>query len=117
MKLVTLPLLIFLKGFAVLALVSALRHISGGNLNPAVTTALVFSGKMPILRAAVYIFVQCCGAIVGAGILKGAIANSGMPFTHAHAHSTHSQTFMCTAPVYKKLLVCENPLTLCGGWF
>jgi len=65
-----------IQGFAVIALVSALRHISGGHINPAVTTALLFAGRMPILRAPLYIFVQCCGAIVGAGILKGAIPNA-----------------------------------------
>lgn len=50
-----------LQGFGVAALIAALSHISGGNLNPAVTVALLVVGKMPIMRAVFYFGFQILG--------------------------------------------------------
>lgn len=56
----------FMFGLMICVLVFTTGSISGGNLNPAVTLALLLVGKMSYLRAVCYIVVQCAGAIVGA---------------------------------------------------
>jgi len=40
-------------------------------MNPAITLAMLVTGKMGLARAVCYILAQCCGAIAGAGILYG----------------------------------------------
>lgn len=83
-------------GIAYFAMIYATQHISAGYLNPAATVALVLVGKLPFLRGILYIIAQILGAIVGAGLVKGAASdpfNSGFgganihngPFTKAGA--------------------------------
>lgn len=50
------------------------KHISGGHYNPAVTMAMVFTGKMPLLAGSIYIFFQFLGGALG-GFLTGYIYN------------------------------------------
>nr|AHI85751.1 aquaporin 4B [Lygus hesperus] len=57
-------------GFVVMVSVQALGHVSGGNLNPAVTCGLLITGRITIIRAALYIAAQCLGAIGGAAMAK-----------------------------------------------
>lgn len=63
----------FLQGFAILSLVSVFRVISGGHLNPAVTTALAITRHIPTVRAIFYILAQLSGAIVGTYLFKASI--------------------------------------------
>jgi len=65
-----------IQGFAVVALVSALVHISGGHINPAVTLGLLVMGRIPLVRAAAYILAQCCGGLIGAGLLAASLPRS-----------------------------------------
>ena len=51
-------------------LLQALGHISGANLNPAVTCGLLVTGKITIIRAVLYVIAQCIGAIAGAALAK-----------------------------------------------
>jgi MIP family channel proteins len=51
--------------------VSATMHISGGNLNPAVTLGLVCGGDMKIATAVGYWIAQLLGAMAAAFILLG----------------------------------------------
>ena len=37
--------------------------VSGANLNPAVTVGLLVSGRVKLIRAILYIIVQCFGGI------------------------------------------------------
>jgi MIP family channel proteins len=53
-------------GFAILAAVYAFGHTSGAHLNPAVTLALVASGRFPRAAAPLYIGAQVLGAVLGA---------------------------------------------------
>ena len=48
----------------------SIGHISGCNINPAVTIGLVTGRKMGIVKGALYIIAQCIGALIGAGILQ-----------------------------------------------
>jgi len=55
-------------GLSIAALVHTIGHISGGHLNPAVTTALVLARKMKWFTGLLYIAAQCLGAIIGAAL-------------------------------------------------
>lgn len=44
--------------------------MSGSHINPAVTVGFVVSGQMPVVRAILYILVQCLGAVAGTAGLK-----------------------------------------------
>ncbi|KAM3966805.1 aquaporin prip [Aphomia sociella] len=57
-------------GLAVFAAVSAIGHISGGHINPAVTIGLASAGRVKPVRAVLYIIAQCAGAAAGSGLLK-----------------------------------------------
>ncbi|KAJ8734006.1 hypothetical protein PYW07_014557 [Mythimna separata] len=57
-------------GLAVYASVSAIGHISGGHINPAVTVGLASAGRVKVARAVLYIIAQCAGAAAGSGLLK-----------------------------------------------
>ncbi|UCE36990.1 MAG: aquaporin Z [Thermoplasmata archaeon] len=59
----------FAFGLTVLAMVYAIGHISGCHINPAITIAMFFSGKIKTKDTLFYIIFQCAGAILAAGIL------------------------------------------------
>lgn len=58
-------------GLAVATAVWCIGHISGGNINPAITIPMLLTRKMTLARAVVYVIAQCLGAIAGAAILHG----------------------------------------------
>lgn len=57
-------------GLAIAVMVSAIGHVSGGHLNPAVTTAMVALRRMPLVDGLFYIVAQLAGATVGALLIK-----------------------------------------------
>ena len=57
-------------GLTVATLAQSIGHISGCNVNPAVTVGLVTGRKMGIAKGILYIIAQCLGALIGAGILQ-----------------------------------------------
>lgn len=57
-------------GLVIFVSVQALCHISGAHFNPAVTVAMLLTGKTPLLRGLLYIISQCVGAVCGSAILK-----------------------------------------------
>jgi len=73
-------------GLAVMAIVCFTGHISGGNLNPAVSIGLLVGGKLSLLKFVLYVIAQCIGAVVGAGILyavtpqefRGGLGSNGL---------------------------------------
>lgn len=62
-------------GIAVMAMVYAIGHISGCHINPAISIAMLVNGRIGTKDAVAYIFTQCIGAIIAAGVLL-AIANN-----------------------------------------
>lgn len=73
-------------GLAEATLVQCVGHISGAHLNPAVTIAMLVTGKVGVARAFCYIIAQCVGGIAGAAILSGA--------TPSKYHGTLGVTFI-----------------------
>ena len=57
-------------GLILAVMVSATMHISGGQINPAVSIALVLAGRQPWRRAGAFVVAQFMGAIVAAFLLK-----------------------------------------------
>src|ERR671918_804759 len=62
---------VFAIGEALMVMVFAGGHISGGHFNPAVSTAAVVRGKLPSDEFIPYLFAQAAGAIVAALIFLG----------------------------------------------
>ena len=62
-------------GLALSIAVSATMNVSGGHINPAVTLAMVATGRIKIVPAILYIIAQCAGATI-AGFLLVYIFNS-----------------------------------------
>ena len=56
-------------GVVLAIVVSATMNISGGHINPAVTLAMVATGRIKIVPAIAYIIAQCAGAIVAGFLL------------------------------------------------
>ncbi len=57
-------------GLILAVMVSATMHISGGQINPAVSIALAAVRKQSWTRAGVFIVAQVCGAIIAALLLR-----------------------------------------------
>jgi aquaporin Z/aquaporin NIP len=53
-------------GLALLIVVAAIGHVSGGHVNPAVTIGLAAAGAFPWRYVPVYVIAQIAGAVVGA---------------------------------------------------
>ncbi|CAK8543845.1 unnamed protein product [Lathyrus sativus] len=57
-------------GGMIFVLVYCTAGISGGHINPAVTFGLFLARKVSLIRAILYMVVQCLGAICGVGLVK-----------------------------------------------
>lgn len=56
-------------GVTVATMAQSIGHISGCHINPAVTAGLFVGRKIGLIKALLYIIVQCLGATLGSGIL------------------------------------------------
>jgi aquaporin NIP len=57
-------------GLAIMVMVYATGHLSGGHLNPAVTAAFTLTRHFPIREAVAYVPSQLVGAVAGAALLR-----------------------------------------------
>jgi aquaporin Z len=64
-------------GISVLVMVYAIGRISGCHINPAITIAMLFNGKIPSKDAIIYIIMQCIGAIFASMLLLAIM--TGLP--------------------------------------
>ncbi|KAI3430305.1 hypothetical protein D9Q98_004901 [Chlorella vulgaris] len=63
-------------GLAITVLAYATGHLSGGQMNPAVTLGLALTGNLGIVQAAANILAQIVGAILGSSFLFATVPNS-----------------------------------------
>lgn len=83
-------------GLAVATVVWNVAHISGGHVNPAVTVAMLCARRISIVRAVLYVFAQCAGAVTGAAVLAAltpATVHGGLGTTTVSALLTKEQGF------------------------
>jgi aquaporin Z len=59
-------------GVAIATMVAAAGHLSGGHFNPAVTSAFVATGRLPVGTGLAYVAAQLVGALLGAFFLMAA---------------------------------------------
>ncbi len=71
-------------GLAIALLVSATANISGGHINPAVTFGAFITGKISLIKGAMYVVAQIAGAVVGALLLAAAIPEAAQGNLGAH---------------------------------
>ena len=67
----------FTFGLSVLVMVYAIGGISGCHINPAISISMLASGKMKVKDTAVYVVMQCLGAVIASTVLYGVAL--GMP--------------------------------------
>lgn len=91
-------------GFAILALVYMIGPISGCHINPAVTIAMYASNKIKLLDSVMYIFMQCLGAIFGAGCLL--LIASGLPGYAVDINGLGQNGYGVASPAGYSMLAC-----------
>jgi len=64
-------------GLALLIVVSAIGHVSGGHVNPAVTLGLAVTGRFPWRYVPAYLVAQVVGALLGALATWATFGNPG----------------------------------------
>jgi glycerol uptake facilitator-like aquaporin len=64
-------------GLAIGLMITAVGHISGGHFNPAVTIAMLATGRIDAARAGVYVVAQILGATAAAGVLTAVYPDLG----------------------------------------
>ncbi len=64
------------NGLAIATMVTAVGHISGGHINPAVTIGAWVAQKISSRDAIAYIVAQLAGGIAGGGLLRAALPHS-----------------------------------------
>jgi aquaporin TIP len=109
-------------GVGLAILVSMTMNISGGHLNPAVTTALWIANKITGKRALEYILAQLLGALAGAALVKGVLPRAAVMFSlggtpHLAADVTFLQgvwieavlTFVLVSAVFGTVVSPEAP--------
>ena len=62
-------------GFTIAVLVSAIAHLSGGHVNPAVSFSMILTGNVSVVRGILYMAVQTFGSVLGAALLAACIPN------------------------------------------
>jgi MIP family channel proteins len=77
-------------GIALLVVVAAIGHVSGGHVNPAVTLALAVTGKFPWRYVPAYVIAQLLGAVLGALGTWTAFGGPGRDIAHLAATSPSS---------------------------
>jgi len=72
-------------GMGVTLAIYATRHLSCAHLNPAVSLAMVLSGRMSFRKLPVYLAAQIAGALLAGGVLYALFAPSIAAYESVHA--------------------------------
>jgi aquaporin TIP len=70
------PIIALTHAFAYALLVAGISGISGGHINPAVTFAMLITGRVSVVRGLMYILAQLIGACIGVLLLRAFITDS-----------------------------------------
>jgi len=62
-------------GLSIAALAAGIGPISGGHINPAITFAMIITGKITVAKGLLYIVAQMVGAAIGAGLLRALVVS------------------------------------------
>src|SRR5689334_12848908 len=73
-----LGMISFAFAMVVVAMIYAIGHISGCQINPAITVALAATGKMPWRQVPGYIVAQVVGAVLGAWAIIGVLGHKAV---------------------------------------
>src|SRR5215831_5282514 len=73
-----LGMISFAFAMAVVAMVYAIGHVSGCQINPAITVALAATGRMPWRQVPGYILAQLVGAMLGAAAIIGVLGHKAV---------------------------------------
>jgi glycerol uptake facilitator protein len=73
-----LGMISFAFAMIVVAMIYAIGHVSGCQINPAITVALAATGKMPWRDVPGYVGAQVVGAIAGAGAIVGVLGGKAV---------------------------------------
>ena len=92
-------------GLAIAALVSAIGRISGGHINPAVTIAVVVTGRISLIKGAMYVVAQLIGALVGAALLLSVIPLADQGTLGAHVLNVDAASGLIVEMVLTFMLV------------
>jgi glycerol uptake facilitator protein len=96
-----LGMISFAFGMVVVAMIYAIGHISGCQINPAITVALAATGKMPWRLVPSYIGAQVLGAIIGSvaiiGVLGSKASDVGLGVAAYGNGVGHGQAFIAEA--------------------
>ncbi|HEY4460017.1 MAG TPA: MIP/aquaporin family protein [Pseudonocardiaceae bacterium] len=96
-----LGMISFAFAMAVLMLVYAIGHISGCQINPAITLTLAATGRMPWRQVPGYLAAQLAGATIGAlaiiGVLGHAAVTAGLGIASYSATVGTGQAFLAEA--------------------
>lgn len=104
-------------GMAITVLVYTIAHVSGGQLNPAVTLGLFLTGKLGSVQAVGNVVSQVLGSLLGAGLLYATTPNApgagnlgsnavSPQFTDGHAFL--GETLMTCVLVFTVLMVATD---------
>lgn len=93
----------FAFGLMIAVCIQMIGHVSGGHMNPAVSIAMLVSGKISPFRAFFYCLAQSVGGVLGSLILKG--------FTPDRLHSNLGLTEINEELNVWQGLVCEIMFT------
>lgn len=106
-------------GLVVFAMVSALGHVSGAHINPAVTLGLAASGRFAWSAVPGYIAAQAVGALLAAVVLRASLGNvAGLGTTQPSG--SVGQSFVWEVLLTATLLVvivsvATDPRAVAGG--
>jgi len=96
-----LGMISFAFAMIVVALIYAIGHVSGCQINPAVTVALAVTGKLPWRQVPGFVGAQVVGAILGAvaiiGVLGGKAVDVGLGVAQYGAGVGAGQAFIAEA--------------------
>jgi glycerol uptake facilitator protein len=73
-----LGIISFAFGMAVIALIYTIGHVSGCQINPAVTLALAATGRMPWRQVPGYLAAQLAGGVLGALAIVGVLGHKAV---------------------------------------